>query len=48
MGTGVNNSDRRILRSKKRGQENQNKVTWCILEPIECTCLGDCNKKGGR
>ena len=48
MGTGFNNSDRRLLRSKKRGQENQSKVMWCEYAPIECTCKGTCNKKGGR
>ena len=49
MGAGKRNGDRRVLRSKNRGQENQeNKVSWCEYEPIECTCKGTCNKKGGR
>ena len=48
MGTGKRDGDRRVLRSKNRGQENKGKVTWCEYAPIECTCKGTCNKKGGR
>ena len=48
MGAGKRNSDRRLLRSKNRGQENKNKVSWCEYEPIECTCNGTCKQKGGR
>ena len=46
MGAGKRNSDRRVLRSKDRGQENQSKVSWCENAPVECTCSGTCNKKG--
>ena len=49
MGNGERNSDRRLLRSKKRRQEGPTKkVEWCEYAPIECTCKGTCNKKGGR
>ena len=49
MGDGINNRDRRLLRSKKRGQENQSKISWCEYAPVECTCLGtNCKEKGGR
>ena len=48
MGTSKRDGDRRVLRSKNRGQENQSKVMWCEYAPIECTCKGNCNKKGGR
>ena len=42
------NSDRRLLRSKKRGQENKGKVVWCDIAPIECTCSGNCKNKRGQ
>lgn len=48
MGNGKRNSDRGLLRSKKRGQAHQDKVRYCEIEPIECNCLGECKKKGGH
>ena len=48
MGNGKRDRDRGILRSTNSRQENQSKVTWCEYAPIECTCKGTCNKKGGR
>lgn len=48
MGNGKRNGDRRLLRSKKRRQANQDKVRYCETEPIECNCVKGCNKKGGH
>lgn len=49
MGASKRNGDRRILRSKKRGQENQGEIKWCDIAPVECTCLGtNCKQKGGH
>lgn len=47
MGNGERNSDRRLLRSKKRGQKGPTKkIEWCEYAPTECTCKGKCNKGG--
>ena len=48
MGDGKRNGNRGILRSAEHRQKNQSKVTWCEYAPVECTCKGTCNKKGGR
>lgn len=49
MGNGKHNSDRRLLRSKKRGQKDTTEIRYCEIAPIECNCLGNnCKQEGGH
>lgn len=49
MGTSKFDRDRRVLRSKKRGQKNTDEVRYCEIAPVECNCLGNnCKQKGGH